>query len=315
VNLRTGNDPAIELVDLRKVYRGKRGSRVTALRGISLAMRQGEVFGFLGPNGAGKSTTIKAIMGLITPSSGSVRIMGKPAVHPSSRQSVGFLPENPSFYDTLTAEEYIFFVGRAFGMWGNSLRQATDRVLKRLEIWDARKRPIRSFSKGMVQRVGIAQVLVHDPAILVLDEPMSGLDPLGRALVKEIIVDLRSLGRTVFFSTHIIADVEEICDRVGVILNGELRAVEEVQAVMTAGVYAYRLKIRDREHGAMEEVRIDRQALSTYLHELPPDKEILYMEPVRRDLEEFFLELVKNAPPNPDEPEPNRTRINADERG
>ncbi len=291
----TLHEPAIELANLCKVYSGKGGSRLQALQGVTLAVRQGEVFGFLGPNGAGKSSAIKSIMGLITPSSGSVRIMGQPATDPDSRQPVGYLPENPSFYDTLTAEEYLLFVGRSFGMKGVTLRQETERVLKLLEIWDARKRPLRSFSKGMVQRVGIAQVLVHDPAILVLDEPMSGLDPLGRALVKEIILDLKSRGKTVFFSTHIIADVEEVCDRVGVILNGELRAVEEVREVMAAGVHGYRLKIRDTESGEIEEVTIHRPALSGYLHGLTPRKEILLMEPVRRNLEEFFLELVKGA--------------------
>ena len=287
--------PAITLADLGKVYSGKRGARVQALQGVTLTVRQGEVFGFLGPNGAGKSTTIKSIMGLIRPSSGSVFIMGQSASIPTSRMPVGYLPENPSFYDTLTAEEYLLFVGRSFGMRGVALSEATDRVLKLLEIWDARQRPLRGYSKGMVQRVGIAQALVHDPEILVLDEPMSGLDPLGRALVKTIILDLKSRGKTVFFSTHIIADVEEVCDRVGVILKGELRVVEEVREVMAAGVYGYRMKIRDTELDEVEEITIDRQALSTYLHELPPRKEILNMEPLRRDLEEFFLELVKGA--------------------
>jgi ABC-2 type transport system ATP-binding protein len=301
VTAQTSQEPAIALVDLSKVYSGKRGTRIQALKGITLTVRQGEVFGFLGPNGAGKSTTIKSIMGLINPSSGIVSILGQPAFTPSSRKPVGFLPENPSFYDTLTAEEYLLFVGRSHGMKGVVLSEATDRVLKLLEIWDVRKRQLRSYSKGMVQRVGIAQALVHDPAILVLDEPMSGLDPLGRALVKEIILDLKSRGKTVFFSTHIIADVEEVCDRVGVILKGELKVVEEVREVVAAGVHGYRMKIRDTETNEMEEITVDRQSLSTYLHGLPPRKEILQMEPLRRDLEAFFLELVKGgAAPGPE---------------
>ncbi|MGD0845639.1 MAG: ABC transporter ATP-binding protein, partial [Geobacteraceae bacterium] len=175
---------AIDIRDLSKTFRGKKGSRVEALKGLTLSIDTGEVFGFLGPNGAGKSTTIKIIMGLIRSTSGSALIMGHPTGSPVARRQVGFLPENPAFYDFLTAEEYLNFVGQAFGMAKPLLEKRTDEVLALLELIEARKRPMRGYSKGMVQRLGLAQVLLHDPDVYILDEPMSGLDPLGRALVK-----------------------------------------------------------------------------------------------------------------------------------
>jgi len=189
---------ALELQNLCKRFTGKKHQSVEALKDISLTIGQGEVFGFLGPNGAGKSTTIKCLMGLIRPTSGTASIMGEAAGSEAARARVGFLPENPAFYDYLSAEEYLLFVGRVFRMQESLLARRTEEALKKLELWDARKRPIRSYSKGMVQRVGLAQVLIHDPDLYILDEPMSGLDPLGRALVKEIILDLKQRGKSVF---------------------------------------------------------------------------------------------------------------------
>jgi ABC-2 type transport system ATP-binding protein len=178
-------------------------------------------------------------MGLLKPTAGSASIMGIDAGHSDSRRQVGYLPENPAFYDYLSAEEYLSFVASQFNLDGALLRSRSEEVLHRLDLWDARKRPIRGYSKGMVQRVGLAQALIHDPEVYILDEPMSGLDPIGRALVKEIILDLKSRGKCVFFSTHITDDVEKVCDRVGVIIKGSLVALDRVENILRSGVDGY----------------------------------------------------------------------------
>ncbi len=283
---------AIEISGLYKHYTSKRFAKVEALKGIDLCIATGEVFGFLGPNGAGKSTTIKIIMGLIRPTSGYARISGVDAAQPESRYSVGYLPENPAFYDYLSAEEYIHFVGAQFKMDSSFLAQRTEEVLKRLDLWDVRKRPMRGYSKGMVQRVGLAQVLVHDPDVYVLDEPMSGLDPLGRALVKDIILDLKSRGKSVFFSTHITDDVEKICDRVGVVNKGKLLVVDSVANIMQRGVTGYRV-VTTHPSGLKDESCVEKADLQAFIQTaVSQQKSIESIEPQRKDMEAFFLEIV-----------------------
>jgi ABC-2 type transport system ATP-binding protein len=285
---------AIEIAGLSKTFKGKRGSRVEALKDLHLSVAQGEIFGFLGPNGAGKSTTIKALMGLIRPTAGAASIMGLDISAPEARRKVGYLPENPAFYDYLSAEEYLLFVGKAFGLTDKALREKTDQVLKQLELWDARKRPMRGYSKGMVQRVGLAQVLVHDPEVCILDEPMSGLDPVGRALVKEIMLELKSRGKCVFFSTHIIADVESVCDRVGIVLKGELQSVERVDAILSRGVLGYDLTLRERDGASTSEIYVTKEELSATMSRLQAaGSEVTLVEPRRKSLEDFFLEIIK----------------------
>lgn len=287
---------AIEITALCKTFKGKKFSTVVALKNLDLTVQQGEIFGFLGPNGAGKSTTIKTLLGLIRPTDGSARIMGVDIVSHEARRHVGYLPENPSFYDYLTAEEYMVFVGRTFAMSENAIGERCEQVLKQLELWEARKRPIRSYSKGMVQRVGLAQVLLHDPDVYILDEPMSGLDPVGRALVKEIILQLKARGKTVFFSTHITADVETVCDRVGIILKGELRSVERVETIMTEGVLGYNLRIRYDSQGGAQERYVSKDDFQAVIEELHAQgAEISLVEPCRKSLEQFFLDIVKNT--------------------
>lgn len=284
---------AIEINNLVKTFTGKKRAQVFALKDISLDIEMGEVFGFLGPNGAGKSTTIKCLMGLIRPTTGTATVMGEPVGSVASRMKVGFLPENPAFYDYLTAEEYLHFVGKTFGMTAAQLTSRTDETLKLLELWDARKRQMRNYSKGMVQRVGLAQTLIHDPDVYILDEPMSGLDPIGRALVKEIILDLKKRGKCVFFSTHITDDVEKVCDRVGVIYQGELKSVEQVDTIITAGVTGYVLQLR-RQDGSVEDIRVEKADLNRVLDEIKlRGEEIRLIEPTRKNLEDFFLSIVK----------------------
>jgi len=284
---------AIEINNLFKVFRGKKLARVEALKDLSLAIPKGEVFGFLGPNGAGKSTTIKTLMGLIRPTSGRVRLMGLDVTDARSRLLVGFLPENPAFYDFLSAREYLQFVGRTFKMEPALLKKRIEEVLERFDLVAAAKRPMRGYSKGMVQRLGLAQTLVHDPDLYILDEPMSGLDPLGRALVKDLIKELKQKGKTVFFSSHITSDVESVCDRVGIILKGELQTVESVDTLHKQGIEGYLVTYVEAENVEPQSVRLGVDELSDFLvAAAQKQRRILLVEPQRKDLEAFFLDIV-----------------------
>ncbi|WP_027714746.1 ABC transporter ATP-binding protein [Desulfuromonas sp. TF] len=295
----------IEIEELSKTFRGKKGRRVEALKGVSLSVAEGEVFGFLGPNGAGKSTLIKALLGQIRPSGGVARLFGRPTGTAEARVCVGYLPENPSFYDFLTAREYLDLVGRAFGLPPAVLRRESEQVLETMSLTEAANRPIRGYSKGMVQRLGLAQTLFHDPDLFILDEPMSGLDPVGRALVKEIILDLKKKGKTVFFSTHVIADVEAVCDHVAIIAAGTLQAIHDVEQVLQSGIEGYTVRVGGVSPGAMSEFivteisegRIDASVPREHFQEFMEQLficggHVLLIEPQRRSLEALFLEIV-----------------------
>lgn len=212
-----------------------RGKTVQALEDFSLAIEEGEVFGFLGPNGAGKSTAIKILLNLIFPNSGFVSLLGRDASDPHVRKAVGYLPENPYFYDHLSAEELLMFGGRTSGLGKKEITARTDELLHLVDLSGVRKRPLRTYSKGMVQRAGLALALIHDPQVVVLDEPMSGLDPIGRKMVSDIILNLKVRGKTVFFSSHILTDIERFCDRAGFLIRGRLRLVERLDRLMSGG--------------------------------------------------------------------------------
>ncbi len=216
-------DVLIRVDGLRKVFRqGLLMRRVEAVKGISFEVRQGDVFGFLGPNGAGKTTTIKMLTGLIAPTEGSATLFGDPIPSARAMARIGFLPENPYVYPYLTPTEFVEMCGRLSGLKGKAVRDRTRQVLDRVGILYAADRPVRRLSKGMLQRTGLAAALVADPELLVLDEPMSGLDPVGRKEVRDLILDERKKGRTIFFSTHILSDVETMCDRVAILRRGEV---------------------------------------------------------------------------------------------
>lgn len=216
--------PIIQIKDLHKEFRiGFWRKRVHAVRGLSLEVHPGEIFGFLGPNGAGKTTTIKMLMGLIFPSSGEANLFGAPAHDVRAKARVGFLPEHPYFYEYLTGSEFLDFYSRLFGLSSSIRPTRVERLLEQVGLSHARDIPLRKYSKGMIQRVGIAQALINDPDLVVLDEPMSGLDPLGRKEVRDIIFNLKDQGKTVFLSSHILQDVEMICDRVAILIKGQLR--------------------------------------------------------------------------------------------
>ena len=192
------------------------------LHGISLAIQHGEVFGFIGPNGAGKSTSINLLMGFTRVDSGAVRIYGHDPTHPAARKDIGYLPEGPRFYENLKAAELMRFGCQVAGMKSRGMDDAIADLLQKLEISHVKNNPISTYSKGMKQRLGIALSMVHDPGTLILDEPMSGLDPIGRDLLKRIILDLKTKGKTIFFSSHILNDVEILCDRIGLIHRGRI---------------------------------------------------------------------------------------------
>jgi ABC-2 type transport system ATP-binding protein len=228
---------AIEILGLEKTYSVGfwRKRPKCALRPLHLNVEEGEIFGFLGPNGAGKTTTLKMLMGLVFPTGGSARILGMDLNDPEMKAQIGFLPEQPYFYDYLTAQELLEYYGRLSGVVGKDLSQRVEKVLGRVGLPDAVGVQLRKFSKGMLQRVGIAQAILHEPRIVFFDEPMSGLDPMGRREVRDLMEELKHEGKTVFFSTHILSDAEALCDRVAVIHLGELRAVGAV-ADLTSGV-------------------------------------------------------------------------------
>src|SRR5258708_3960728 len=224
---------AIEISGLEKTYSVGfwRKHPKRAVQPLHLTVEDGEIFGFLGPNGAGKTTTLKLLMGLVYPTAGSARILGREWTDPSVKAQIGFLPEQPYFYDYLTAHELLEYYGQLSGVPAKQRKQRVDQVLHQVGLRDVQGLQLRKFSKGMLQRVGIGQAILHDPKLVFFDEPMSGLDPMGRRAVRDLMEELKHQGKTVFFSTHILSDAEALCDRVAIIHHGELRgrgAVEDL---------------------------------------------------------------------------------------
>ena len=217
------SNPVIQVHKLSKTFRhGFWRKRVDALRDVSFEVERGSIFGFLGPNGAGKTTTIKILTGLIAATGGEASVLGKPVPSPEARSRLGFLPENPYVYPYLTPREFVRMCGQLSAVHGEKLRKRTEHVLERVGMTYAAERPVQRLSKGMLQRTCLAAALVHEPDLLILDEPMSGLDPVGRKEVRDIILEEREGGRTVFFSSHILSDVESMCDQVTILRKGEV---------------------------------------------------------------------------------------------
>ena len=215
--------PAVEVKNLVKDFKGALGvERVRAVKDVSLRIAPGEVYGLIGPNGSGKSTTMKAVLGLVAPTSGSTSIFGRNSLKVDSRNEVGFLPENPYFYKHLTAAETVRFYGKLCGMRGRKLKERIGELLELVGLQDARDRRLKGFSKGMLQRIGLAQAMVQDPRLLVLDEPTAGVDPTGSRQIRDLILELKNRGITVFLCSHLLEQVQQVCDRVGIIHQGVL---------------------------------------------------------------------------------------------
>jgi ABC-2 type transport system ATP-binding protein len=243
---------AIATHQLRKVYRsGFLRRPFVGLDGLDLEVRRGEVFGYVGHNGSGKTTTLKILMGLNKATSGSGEILGQPIGDLRTRARIGFLPERPYFYDYLTAEEFLHFYGQLHGMPTALRRERIDALIPLVHMERARKVQLRKFSKGMLQRVGVAQALINDPDLVIMDEPSSGLDPMGRMLIRDIILGLKERGKTVLFSSHVLSDVEEVCDRVAIISGGKLQEVAQVHELTERGASRVEVTIRGLDDDAI----------------------------------------------------------------
>jgi ABC-2 type transport system ATP-binding protein len=303
---------AIEILDLEKTYSVGfwRKRPKLALRPLRLTIEEGEVFGFLGPNGAGKTTTLKLLMGLVFPTAGTARLLGLDMDDPRVKSQIGFLPEQPYFYDHLSARELLNYYGQLSGMPAKGRSARVERMLARVGLTESAGVQLRKFSKGMLQRVGLAQSILHDPKLLFLDEPMSGLDPMGRREVRNLIQELRHEGKTVFFSTHILSDAEALCDRVGIIHQGELRGVGAVaewtsQTQGKVEIIFYAQKVPAGLTGLDTEARVSGNMVSAVLPEKHQDAalEILRSErlklisltPVRSSLEEYYIQKLRPA--------------------
>lgn len=303
---------AIEILGLEKTYMvgfwRKRPKR--AVQPLHLTVEDGEIFGFLGPNGAGKTTTLKMLMGLVFPTAGTARILGKDWTDPEVKAQIGFLPEQPYFYDYLTAHELLDYYGQLSGVPAKDRKSRVEEVLQRVGLTDIQGIQLRKFSKGMLQRAGIAQAILHSPKLVFLDEPMSGLDPLGRREVRDLILQLQQEGKTVFFSTHILSDAEALCDRVAIINQGELRgvgAVEEltksVQGKVEVVWQGTQIPASMKALGA--EFHVTGETVRTVISENQQDAAIdalrrerlrlISIIPVRTSLESYFVEKLQHS--------------------
>jgi ABC-2 type transport system ATP-binding protein len=301
--------PAIEILGLTKDYQTgfwrKRSRR--SLDNLQLEVQTGETFGFLGPNGAGKTTTLKLLMGLIFPTAGTARILGRSINDVEMHREIGYLPEQPYFYDYLTARELLNYYARFADHSAAERHERVERFLRRVGLESAGNVQLRKFSKGMLQRVGIAQAILHDPKVVFLDEPMSGLDPVGRREVRDIMLELKREGRTVFFSTHILSDAEILCDRVGVLAGGKLQGVGAPDEIVKIPAKAMEILFDPKPGGALPPALAARATEAGHRHRLEvPEGElyaaieqlraaearILSVTPVRPTLEDYFMELV-----------------------
>jgi len=304
-------DPAIRTRDLSKDYMVGfwRPRPYRALDRLSIDVSHGDVFGFLGPNGAGKTTTLKLLMQLVFPTHGDAEILGRPAGDVAVRHRIGYLPENPYFYDHLTAEELLHYYGQLFRL-DDRARRVRD-TLDRVGIGGERRLQLRKFSKGMLQRVGLAQALLNDPEVLFLDEPMSGLDPLGRRDVRALILELRDRGRTIFFSSHILSDAEALCSRVAIVAKGRLAATGTLAELQQFSVLGWELVVSGVPGPALDALggrvrKITRIAADRFAIDLPADARpdallaeiaaaggsIVSLNPLRETLEDFFVRRI-----------------------
>lgn len=311
-NAAADSTPVIKVKGLCKTFKvGFWGRKVEAVKDLDLEIYPNEIFGFLGPNGAGKTTAIKSILGLIHPTSGKISIFDQPHDRVSIRSRIGFLPETPYFYDYLTADEFMNFYGRLLGVDRSERHEKGRRLLEEVGLKGAEKLQLRKFSKGMIQRIGMAQALLNDPDLVILDEPMSGLDPLGRKEVRDIILRLKEQGKTVFFSTHILPDVEMICDRVGIIREGEMVEVGSLHDILETSDKGVEVTVKgvqlsdlpkkiasshvmrgDTLHMILEKTDRLSELLSAVIEK---NGQIIDVSPHRESLESYFVQAFENV--------------------
>lgn len=320
----------IQIQNISKIYRrnvvdfeyGKlklhfRERLVHAVKDLSFEVEEGEVFGLLGPNGAGKSTLIKILMTIHYPSKGTASIYGKPYWNVDVKKRIGFLPENPYFYDYLTGEEFLDFYGQLYGMPEEKIEKRIPEVIKMvgLDGYDIEKLPLKGYSKGMIQRIGLAQAILSDPSLVILDEPLSGLDPIGRKELRDVILKLKEQGKTIFFSSHILQDVETICDRVAILYRGELLNVGSISDLLSTDITGYEMQINTDNRELIDE--LEKKSEKALIHEeevflfFPADADIngiiqhitqtdgkaqiVSVSPRRETLEDYFIRKIKTG--------------------
>ena len=286
----TGNEVVIETRTLTKVYRDFWGrSKVRALNALDLEIRRGEIFGLLGPNGSGKSTTIKLVLGLLFPTNGKALVFGKDATEVTKNERIGYLPEESYLYKFLNAEETLDFYGRLFNMPSEVRKERIDKLINMVGLNWARRRQLKEYSKGMTRRIGLAQALINDPELLLLDEPTSGLDPIGTREMKDLILRLRDEGKTIVMCSHLLPDVQDVCDRIGILHQGELKELGRVNELLTVQDVT-QLRARNVSPECEAELKA---VLAKY------NSELLAVERPTLSLEELFLEIVRVSEARP----------------
>ena len=285
-----GTDVVIETRNLTKVYRDFWGrQKVRALKALDLEIRRGEIFGLLGPNGSGKSTTIKLLLGLLFPTGGQALVFGKDATDVSKNERIGYLPEESYLYKFLNAEETLDFYGRLFDMSAETRKQRSNELIDMVGLNWARRRQLREYSKGMTRRIGLAQALINDPELILLDEPTSGLDPIGTREMKDLILKLRDQGKTVLLSSHLLPDVQDVCDRIAILHQGELKELGRVDALLTVQDVT-QVRAKGLSKAAEEEIRA---VIAKH------GGEVLGVENPTLSLEELFLNIVRDSEARP----------------
>lgn len=280
----------VEAQNLTKIYRDFWGrQKVRALRSLDLEIRKGEVFGLLGPNGSGKSTTIKLLLGLLFPSSGRALMFGKDATEVRKNERIGYLPEESYLYRFLTAEETLDFYGRLFDMPAKLRKERAAELIEKVGLTWAKRRQLREYSKGMVRRIGLAQALINDPDLILLDEPTSGLDPLGTREMKDMILELKAQGKTILMCSHLLADVQDVCDRIAILYQGELKELGRVDDLLKVGEET-QVRFKGIPEAAHAEIR---QVIQKH------GGEVLSLENPRTNLEDLFLSIVRESQQRP----------------
>ncbi len=284
------SESVIKIRNLTKVYRDFWGrKKVRALNALSLDVKKGEVFGLLGPNGSGKTTTMKLLLGLLFPTNGEIEVLGKPASDVTKNERIGYLPEESYLYRFLNAEETLDFYGRLFTLSGKERTRRRDELIELVGLKDARKRQLKEYSKGMTRRIGLAQALINDPDLVMLDEPTSGLDPSGRRDMKDLIIKLKEEGKTVLMCSHLLADVQDVCDRIAILYGGELKQLGRVDELLKSQGET-QILTSSLSEDALAEVKM---VLAKH------NAELINVDHPMADLEELFLKTVRDSQARP----------------
>ena len=289
----------LKVAELAKTFilweKGLVRKKIRAVESVSFSVEKNEIFGFVGPNGAGKTTTIKMLMGLIFPTAGSIEILGRKAADIEAKRLIGFLPENPYFYDYLTGRELLDFIGQLFGLPRAERRRRIEQLLEMVGLARSGGLALRKYSKGMLQRLGIAQALINDPELVILDEPMSGLDPIGRKEIRDLIVQLHKDGKTVFFSTHILSDVELICDRVAIVVGGKLRDVGPLEKLLSPKLLHTEVVLEQGGDRREQRLPPSEDVGAFLMGSLQKGQQVISVTPRRESLEDLFVREVEGS--------------------